>query len=198
MSTTTAPMLSVYPGAPNVPPPEGYDELKVPPAQMRDGDRLLLAGRIRSVWRPVFDDAGTIKVVMLYANEDGSGVDEWHPRTGPLPIAIWRASRDAPRTASITEGRPDEKLPTAASLSTSPTLGSDLINGLRAIPKLPEKQDTLPRWSETAHFDGFQRARREPESVPAHTARGKTDMVLTALADARRTLAEDRTAAGRR
>lgn len=198
MSVTTMPMLTVYPGAPDASPPEGHSEQRVPPAQMRDGDRLLLAGRIRSVWRPTFDDAGRFDAVMLYALEDGSGVDRWKPETGDLPIAIWRASRAAPRDGAITEGRPTGPfLIKAATIRTRPTLGRDVIEGLKAIPKLPKDQDNAPHWNEVAQFDAFERTRPEPEPdavVTAHTP-GSTAEVLAALAIARRNAGQQQSAA---
>lgn len=168
---TATPLLAVFPGA-DVPPPEGHELLKVPPAQMREGDRLLLGDRIRIVHRRREAGGGRV-VIVLFAGDSGADTDQWTPETGDLPLPIWRPSRDAPRTEqAITTGRADggRHLTIAASLATRPDLGPLLAQGIGSIPTLPEEQDRGPHWRESAHWPAFERTRPAPSQPSAAQA----------------------------
>ncbi|MBS2548355.1 hypothetical protein KGQ19_15930 [Catenulispora sp. NL8] len=164
----TAPILTVYPGA-GV-PPSGHDELRVPPAQMKTGDRLLLGGRIRTV-RHAKRDGRRPAAVLLDAADGGPNVEEWVPETGDLPLPIWRPSRNAARErAAITSGRSTatRHLVVAASLASEPDLGPRIVRGLGSIPTTRDNRGT--HGEARAQFPAFQRTRPEPDQAPALAA----------------------------
>lgn len=162
----TVPILTVYPGA-GAPPPSGHDDLRVPPADMKTGDRLLLGGQIRTVKHAEHDESGRLSAVILDAADGSPTFEEWVPETGDLPLPIWRPSREAAReTAAIMEGRSTatSHLTLAASLGSEPGLGRRIVLGICSIPQTPDNRGT--HGDARAQFPAFQRTRPLPRQAP--------------------------------